>query len=122
MAYLDETGLSHLWEKIKSKIKAQITEQVQTTASFTISHSGTWESVTVNNQSLVRYKQAVTTVYDEHPDITLGVSSGAIPTEAEQKAYALLSSATIDSSVPCLYLYATSKPAADFVINVKGVK
>ena len=93
-----------------------------TVTNFTISHSGTWASATVNGGTYYKYTQKLTTVYDECPDVYLGTASGVMPTDEQQTAYMLLAAATVDSAVPCLYLYATAKPASDFVISVRGVK
>lgn len=92
-----------------------------TVTDFTISASGTWESVTVNGGTMYRYTQAVTAVGDVCPEISLGAASGTAPTSAEQAAYGLLDHVTADADVPCLYLYAVAVPASDFVISVKGV-
>lgn len=90
-------------------------------AKYTISASGTWESVTLNSATYYKYTQAVTAVYDACPEISLGAASGAIPTTEEITAYGLLDYATVDDTVPCLYLYAAAVPESDFVILVRGV-
>ena len=92
------------------------------TASITISHSGTWTSTTVNGSTMYAYSVGLSAVYADVPTVSLATSgSNALPTAAEQTAYALVNFATIDSSAKTLKLYATAQPASDFVINVEGV-
>ena len=88
---------------------------------FTISHYGTWTSVTVNSATVYRYTVSISKADSAHPDIFLTAASGAIPTSEEITAYGLLDYATVDDTVPCLYLYAAAVPTSDFVILVKGV-
>ena len=89
---------------------------------ITVNHSGVWTSTTVNGSTMYTYSITLSAVYADVPTVSLAASgSNALPTAAEQTAYALVNFATIDSSAKTLKLYATAQPASDFVINVEGV-
>ena len=91
-------------------------------AIITVNHSGTWTSTTVNGSTMYVYSVDLSTVYADVPTVSLAASgSNALPTAAEQTAYALVQFATVDASAKKLKLYATSAPTSDFVINVEGV-
>ena len=132
MKFLDEHGLQTLWDRISALFARKTDVQTIGTkvdsissstaaAKFTISHSGTWASATVNGSTLYKYTVSVSKVSSDCPDIFLAAASGAIPTSEEITAYGLLDYATVDDTVPCLYLYAAAVPTSDFVILVKGV-
>ena len=83
-----------------------------------------WSSDTTSQSGRTLYKKAISlnNVYVESPSIDIGAGTGYIlPTLAEQTSYGLLQYATVDSTVPCLYLYANAIPTTAFYIKVKGV-
>ena len=91
-------------------------------AIITVNHSGTWTSTTVNGSTMYAYSVGLSAVYADVPTVSLAASgANALPTAAEQTAYALVQFATVDASAKKLKLYATSAPTSDFVINVEGV-
>lgn len=122
-----ETDLSSEVSRAKSAEANLSSEQTSlfnkhSIAKITISTSGTWTSATVNGESVYTYSIPLTAVYADIPTISLAASgSNALPTAAEQTAYALVQFATVDASAKKLKLYATSVPTSDFVINVEGV-
>ena len=81
-----------------------------------------WATDTTSQSGVTLYKKTVSVndVYKNCPDVSIGASSG-LPSTAEQTAYDLLKYVTVDSAVPCLYLYATAVPSNSFYINVEGV-
>ena len=92
-------------------------------AIITVNHSGAWTSTTVNGSTMYAYSVGLSAVYADVPTVSLAASgSNALPTAAEQTAYALIQYATVDADTKTLKLYATAQPASDFVINVEGVK
>lgn len=83
-----------------------------------------WSTDTTSQSGTTLYKKAVslTHAYAVSPSVDIGCASGSVlPTAAEQEAYDLLQYVTVDSSVPCLYLYASAIPTTAFYIKVKGV-
>lgn len=81
-----------------------------------------WTQDTTSQSGVTLYKKqiALTNVYKDVPDVSIGASTG-LPSTAEQTAYDLLKYVTVDSAVPCLYLYASEIPTTAFYINVEGV-
>ena len=88
---------------------------------FSVSTSG-WTSDTTSQSGTTLYKKSVSLshVYTSSPSVDIG-ATGVLPTTAQQEAYNLLQYVTCDSSVPCLYLYASEIPSTAFYINVEGV-
>lgn len=88
---------------------------------FSVGVSG-WTSDTTSQSGTTLYKKQIslTNVYVSTPTVDIG-SSGVLPTKAEQESYNLLQYATINDTIPCLYLYASAIPTTAFYINVKGV-
>lgn len=83
-----------------------------------------WNSDTTSQSGTTLYKKQVTLshVYVDEPSIDVGAGTGyVLPTTSEQESYDLIQYATVDSSVPCLYLYAESAPTTAFYIKVEGV-
>jgi len=83
-----------------------------------------WSNDTTSQSGTTLYKKEVslTHAYSECPTIDIGCASGStLPTVAEQQSYDLIQYATVDDTVPCLYLYANAIPTTAFYINVKGV-
>lgn len=88
---------------------------------FTVDTSS-WVSDTTSQSGTTLYKKSIALnhVYVESPSVDIG-STGVLPTTAQQDAYNLLQYVTVDSAIPCLYLYASDIPTDSFYINVEGV-
>lgn len=88
---------------------------------FTVDTSS-WTSDTTSQSGTTLYKKSIALnhVYVESPSVDIG-STGVLPTTAQQEAYNLLQYVTVDSAIPCLYLYASDIPTDAFYINVEGV-
>ena len=88
---------------------------------FTVDTSS-WVSDTTSQSGTTLYKKSIALnhVYVDSPSVDIG-STGVLPTTAQQDAYNLLQYVTVDSAVPCLYLYASDIPTDTFYINVEGV-
>lgn len=88
---------------------------------FQVSTSS-WASDTTSQSGTTLYKKSIALnhVYVDSPSVDIG-STGVLPTVAQQEAYNLLQYVTVDSAVPCLYLYASAIPTTAFYINVEGV-
>jgi hypothetical protein len=91
------------------------------TTRFQVATTG-WSSDTTSQSGVTLYKKSVSLshVYKTSPTVTIG-STGVLPSTAQQTAYNLLKYVTVDSAVPCLYLYANATPSNSFYINVEGV-
>lgn len=89
--------------------------------SFEVTTSS-WTQDTTSQSGTTLYKKSVslTHVYVDSPSVDIG-STGVLPTVAQQNAYNLLKYVTVDSAIPCLYLYASDIPTDSFYINVEGV-
>jgi hypothetical protein len=87
---------------------------------FTVDTSS-WVSDTTSQSGTTLYKKSIALnhVYVESPSVDIG-STGVLPTTAQQEAYNLLQYVTVDSAIPCLYLYASAIPSTAFYINVEG--
>ena len=106
----------------KSATQAANDANYHDVAIITVNHSGAWTSTTVNGSAMYAYSVGLSAVYADVPTVSLAASgANALPTAAEQTAYALVQFATVDASAKKLKLYATSVPTSDFVINVEGV-
>lgn len=82
-----------------------------------------WASDTTSQSGVTLYKKtiALNHVYVTSPSVEIGAATGyVLPTSAEQEAFDLLQYATVDSEIPCLYLYASDIPVTAFNINVGG--
>lgn len=88
---------------------------------FEVSTSS-WASDTTSQSGTTLYKKsiALSHVYVDSPSVDIG-ATGVLPTVAQQEAYNLLQYVTVDSAIPCLYLYASDIPTDTFYINVEGV-
>ena len=81
-----------------------------------------WTSDTTSQSGTTLYKKQVSLnhVY-ANPSVDIGAASGRVlPTIAEQEAYDLIQYVTVDTAIPCLYLYASDIPTYGFYINVEG--
>lgn len=80
-----------------------------------------WTTDTTSQSGTTLYKKQVSLnhVYAS-PSVDIG-SSGVLPTTAEQEAYDLIQYCTVDTAIPCLYLYASDIPTDGFYINCEGV-
>lgn len=103
-----------------NEVEADI-ENAHKVTQFAVSTSS-WTTDTTSQSGTTLYKKSVSVnhVYVEGPSIDIG-STGVLPTVALQEAYNLLQYVTVDSTVPCLYLYASEIPTTSFYINVEGV-
>lgn len=91
--------------------------------SFEVTTSS-WTQDTTSQSGTTLQKKSVSLshVYVDSPSVEIGAASGSVlPTTAQQTAYDLLQYVTVDSAVPCLYLYASDVPTDAFYINVEGV-
>ncbi len=88
---------------------------------FTVDTSS-WTTDTTSQSGTTLYKKSIALnhVYVDSPSVDIG-STGVLPTTAQQDAYNLLQYVTVDSAIPCLYLYASDIPTDTFYINVEGV-
>ena len=91
-----------------------------------------WTEDTTSQSGTTLYKKKVGSnvdgslnhLYVDSPSIDIGVASNSaspLPSTAEQEAYDLVLYATVDDTVPCIYLYASDIPESNFYINVEGV-
>lgn len=111
----DDNGVSRIWARLKSIINASTTIEVDT---------DDWIADTTSQAGSTLYKKsiAINNLYISTPTIDIGVASGnTLPTTDEQAAYDLLQYATVDSSEPSIYLYASEIPENTFYIKVDGV-
>lgn len=88
---------------------------------FTVDTSS-WVTDTTSQSGTTLYKKSISLnhVYVDSPSVEIG-ATGVLPTTAQQDAYNLLQYVTVDSAIPCLYLYASAIPTDAFYINVEGV-
>ena len=96
-------------------------ENKHTVTSFEVT-TANWTTDTTSQSGTTLYKKQVSLnhVY-ANPSVDIGAASGyTLPTTAEQEAYDLLLYVTVDTTVPCLYLYASDIPTDGFYINVEG--
>ena len=109
---LDWSGNLEVSGNVKGKFSEATTFAVNLT-SWTSSQSGT---------TLYKKSISLSHIYVDSPTVDIGAGTGyVLPTSAEQESYDLIKYATIDTAVPCLYLYATDIPTTAFYIKVVGV-
>lgn len=82
-----------------------------------------WTQDTSSQSGTTLYKKQISlnNVYVECPTVDIGANGSTLPTSAQQDSYNLIQYATVDDSVPCIYLYASAIPTTAFYIKVKGV-
>jgi len=103
----------------------------KTNRELTSAHKVTTLTVDTINWTQDVTSQSGTTLYKKqvnlnhvyaNPSVDIGSASGSVlPTTAQQEAYDLVQYVTVDTTVPCLYLYASDIPTDGFYINVEGV-
>ena len=94
-----------------------------TVSTFEVSTSS-WSEDTTSQSGTTLYKKAISLshVYTANPIVKIGAATGyVLPTTDEQAAFDLVLYATLDDTVPALYLYASDIPEDTFYINVEGV-
>lgn len=93
-----------------------------TVTSFEVT-TANWTTDTTSQSGSTLYKKTISlNHYYANPSVDIGCASGSVlPTTAQQEAYDLIQYATCDTTVPCLYLYASDIPTYGFYINVEGV-
>lgn len=112
----------------------EVNTEVGTKASTTDvnnKHKVTTLSISTSDWTTDITSQSGTTLYKKqvslnhvyaNPSVDIGAASEyTLPTTAEQEAYDLLLYVTVDTAIPCLYLYASDIPTDGFYINVEGV-
>ena len=105
-----------VWSSLKLK-------NMNKTSVFEVSDLN-WVPDVTSQSGVTLQKQTVNLnhVYNDVPEVDIAAASGnVLPTTDEQTAYDLVQYITVDSAVPCLYLYASEVPADPFYIKVKGV-
>lgn len=92
-------------------------------SSFEVTTSSWTQDTTSQSGTTLQKKTiALSHCYVDSPSVDIGAASGSVlPTSAQQTAYNLLQYVTVDSAIPCLYLYASDVPTDAFYINVEGV-
>lgn len=96
-------------------------ENKYTVTSFEVT-TANWTTDTTSQSGTTLYKKQVSLnhVY-ANPSVDIGSASGSVlPTTAQQEAYDLIQYVTVDTAIPCLYLYASDIPTDGFYINVEG--
>lgn len=97
-------------------------ENKHTVTSFEVT-TANWTTDTTSQSGTTLYKKQISLnhVY-ANPSVDIGSASGSVlPTTAQQEAYDLIQYCTVDTAIPCLYLYASDIPTDGFYINVEGV-
>ena len=110
------TDIDMTWSSSKISKLNKITSVAVSTSS--------WSEDTTSQSGTTLYKKSISLshVYVSSPKVEIGAGTGfVLPTTAEQESYNLLQYVTVDSAVPCLYLYASDIPTTAFYINVEGV-
>lgn len=90
-------------------------------AQFEVTTNG-WTADSTSQSGTTLYKKSVSLsqVNTAMPTVSIG-ATGTLPTTAQQAAFDLIQYVTLDSAVPCLYLYASAIPTDAFYIKVEGV-
>lgn len=130
----DKTSLVNAVNEVNGGLSGKASSQSVTDLSTAVNNkhkvtsiavdTSNWSSDTSSQSGTTLYKKTISLnhVYVDSPSIDIGAASGAtLPTAAQQTAYDLLSYVTVDSAVPCLYLYGTDIPTDAYYINAEGV-
>ena len=122
-AYLENGLTSSSTTKALTAAQGLALANKQKVSSFEVSTSS-WSQDTTSQSGTTLQKKtiALSHCYVDSPSVDIGAASGSVlPTSAQQTAYNLLQYVTVDSAIPCLYLYASDVPTDAFYINVEGV-
>ena len=123
---LTATNVQDVIDEVNTKVgtKASTTDVNNKHKVTTLSISTSdWTTDTTSQSGTTLYKKQLSLnhVY-ANPSVDIGSASGSVlPTTAQQEAYDLVQYVTVDTTVPCLYLYASDIPTTAFYINVTGV-
>ena len=122
---LTATNVQDAIDEVNTKVgtKASTTDvnNKHKVTNLSVTTSG-WTTDTTSQSGSTLYKKQVSLshVY-ANPSVDIGAASGSVlPTTAQQEAYDLVQYVTVDTTVPCLYLYASEIPTDGFYINVEG--
>ena len=120
-AAIDDTTISTLSCWSSSKTNTEITNRHKVTNKEVTTQSWTQNTTSQSGTTLYKKQVSLNHVY-ANPSVDIGSASGSVlPTTAQQEAYDLIQYVTVDTTVPCLYLYASDIPTDGFYINVEGV-
>lgn len=122
---LTATNVQDAIDEVNTKVgtKASTTDvnNKHKVTNLSVTTSG-WTTDTTSQSGTTLYKKQVSLnhVY-ANPSVDIGAASGSVlPTTAQQETYDLIQYVTVDTTVPCLYLYASDIPTDGFYINVEG--
>lgn len=91
-------------------------------STLTVDTTNWIQDVTSQSGTTLYKKQVSLNHVYANPSVDIGAASGSVlPTTAQQEAYDLVQYVTVDTTVPCLYLYASDIPTDGFYINCEGV-
>jgi hypothetical protein len=120
-ATIDDTTISTLSCWSSSKTNSEITNRHKVTNKEVTTQSWTQDTTSQSGSTLYKKQVSLNHVY-ANPSVDIGSASGSVlPTTAQQEAYDLIQYVTVDTTVPCLYLYASDIPTDGFYINCEGV-
>ena len=108
---------------VENRVITNALNNLKKVSSFEVSTSS-WVEDTTSQSGTTLYKKSISLshVYADDPIVKIGAATGyVLPTTDEQAAFNLVLYATLDDTVPALYLYASDIPEDTFYINVEGV-
>ena len=108
---------------VENRVITNALNNLKKVSSFEVSTSS-WVEDTTSQSGTTLYKKSISLshVYADDPIVKIGAATGyVLPTTDEQTAFDLVLYATLDDTVPALYLYASDIPEDTFYINVEGV-
>ncbi len=116
----DNTYVPYVFDNVE--LKEEIDNSNKSTTLAVDLTNWTQDATSQSGSTLYKKQISLNHVYTDRPSVDIGAASGSVlPTTAEQTAYDLIQYVTVDSAVPCLYLYASDIPTTAFYINVIGV-